>query len=419
MFRKKNPNSGYIAQAMLLLVALVGLSLFYAYFQFPQYRDKFLEVVSPKIIPKAQSRNVDLIQFDPYEAYEDGTLRNKISSRKVNPGQNFVYFASSMNNSSSEPTDINIIIWLGNSLNYVGSESFGGSCNWYSDTRKLNCYYRGVVPQGRANVVLRSSVSSSGSGQSTTTLFLKGSVGPEITTTDTLTITSSPTTPPTIPPTNPPTSPPTQAPTQPPATQVPATLTPTPTSYSYRTATPTPKITAKPKITTKPTVKPSTLKTPTPSPIPKSGPAPEIIGPDFLNNSLLGEGEGSIIKIYAAGSSSRKIYPNMQLLINDKVVWTFLDVEGNYKKREFVEFSYKHRSKLTPKEVKIAFTNDYVWFFWDRNLYVEKINIDGVDYLTKSPGSYSTGNWSFFKGCYSGNTQKEALRCNGYFSFGE
>jgi hypothetical protein len=187
--RNNKKNSGYVMQVILLLVSFIGLALFLSYFRNPQFREKFLEAVSPKINPQAaETKNVELIQFDPYEAYENGTLRNKISSRKVVPGQKFVYFVSSKN-LSANPSDINIIIWLGDSLNYLKSESKGGSCNWYADNRKLNCYYRAVKSQGNANLVIWAEVSPDASpAKTTTTLYLRGTVGSEITNADILEI---------------------------------------------------------------------------------------------------------------------------------------------------------------------------------------------------------------------------------------
>jgi hypothetical protein len=50
-------------------------------------------------------------------------------------------------------------------------------------------------------------------------------------------------------------------------------------------------------------------------------------------------------------------------------------------------------------------------------LYVDKINLNGVDIETEKATTFSTGSWSSTDGCADGFKQSEWLHCNGYFEF--
>ncbi len=130
---------------------------------------------------------------------------------------------------------------------------------------------------------------------------------------------------------------------------------------------------------------------------------------------------GSTIKIYAAGTPADGIYPTMQLILAGRVAKTFSDITGNPRTRLFNEYTYTVPApvKITPDLVKVNFTNDlYKGSDNDRNLMIDKINIDGVNYQSESPVVYSTGAWTNgFHSCSPGNLQTEWLVCNGYFEY--
>jgi hypothetical protein len=130
---------------------------------------------------------------------------------------------------------------------------------------------------------------------------------------------------------------------------------------------------------------------------------------------------GSLIKIYAAGTPANGIYPTMQLVLAGRVAKTFMNINADPAIRPFTEYSYKIpvAVKITPDQVRINYTNDLrVGPGNDRNLFIDKINIDGVDYQSERPTTYSTGSWNFSsKACVPGNLQTEALVCNGYFEY--
>lgn len=138
-----------------------------------------------------------------------------------------------------------------------------------------------------------------------------------------------------------------------------------------------------------------------------------------INPSLPSAGQGSTIVIYAAGTPGKKQYPNMRLRINNVPVKTFKGVKGEIQNRKFDTFTYTHPTKVTPNMVRISFLNDY----WnrrtgdDRNLVIDKVVIDGIEYQTEGPTIYSKGTWSSDNGCGGGFKKSEWLHCKGYFQF--
>ncbi len=127
--------------------------------------------------------------------------------------------------------------------------------------------------------------------------------------------------------------------------------------------------------------------------------------------------QGSMITVYAAGTPSSDIYPTMQLLIDDKVVSTWTDVRGNYKTGEYLRFSFTSAEEVSANRVKVAFVNDASRFgIDDRNLYVDKITIDGQPYETELSTTYAVGSYKKF-GCRDGFTRSIILSCNGYFQY--
>lgn len=130
---------------------------------------------------------------------------------------------------------------------------------------------------------------------------------------------------------------------------------------------------------------------------------------------------GSTIKIYAAGTPANRVFPTMQLLLNGHLAKSFSNVSGNPSIRPYAEYSFTIpvAVKVTPDQVRVAFVNDqYSGPNNDRNLFVDKINIDGVDYETERSTTYSTGSWSISKkNCAPGFFQTEALVCNGFFEY--
>ena len=137
------------------------------------------------------------------------------------------------------------------------------------------------------------------------------------------------------------------------------------------------------------------------------------------NQANQNQNNGSIVTIYAAGTSAAGVFPTMQLLVNNQVVQTFNDVEGDPNNAVYKTFTYNSPVKVSINQVKIAFTNDYATSFTDdRNLRVHDVNIDGTDYLTTDASVYGVGIRYNGVNCENGNYQSEWLNCYGYFQFG-
>lgn len=149
-----------------------------------------------------------------------------------------------------------------------------------------------------------------------------------------------------------------------------------------------------------PTSQPS--KTPTPSPSPK----------------------GSILKIYAAGVPALNVYPAIQLQIkNPQGKWSSVkswkNIKGNPSSRQFIELIYNHSTKLMPNTIRLRFTNDYYnpSKNQDRNLIIDKINLDGTDYQSEAQTTLSLGSWNHSTGCSEGYKKSEWLHCPGFLQY--
>lgn len=154
-----------------------------------------------------------------------------------------------------------------------------------------------------------------------------------------------------------------------------------------------------------------------PTPTPISAPVTPTPTPSPISEPIT----GSVIKIYAAGTPADRVYPTMQLILAGRVAKTFTNISANPAIRPYTEYSYTIPVpvKITPDLVRVAFVNDlYRGFGNDRNLFVDKITIDGVTYQSERPSTFSTGSWNFSnKSCTPGNYQTEILVCNGYFEY--
>jgi hypothetical protein len=218
-----------------------------------------------------------------------------------------------------------------------------------------------------------------------------------------------------------PTAAPTTAPT--PEPTVTPTSTPNPTLIPVVTINPTPTLVPQPTLqpspvlgaTTSPTA--SSIASINPTAVPPTSPLPS---PSSNNN---GRGRGriknsndhipSIIKIFARGTSALGVYPEMELVVNEKPVRKFIA------EASLGEYTYMHPVGVSHEQVKIKFLNDaYIFLLGqDRNLKIDKISINGDDYETESPAVYSVGTWSSENGCESGHKDSEWLKCGGYVQY--
>jgi hypothetical protein len=198
---------------------------------------------------------------------------------------------------------------------------------------------------------------------------------------------------------------------QPSSTPIPTTTpTPRPTSTPVPTATLTPRPTSTPVPTYTPTPIPTNTPVPTATPTPKPTSTPIPTVPPVSGTST--------IVIYAGGTQNGGTYPNMQLLINGKAVTSWSNINADGRKRLTQQYTYVSSTKVTAwNQIQVAFTNDKTGSSGDRNLFVDKITLDGVVRETELSSTYSTGTWSQSTRCAPGNKQSEWLHCNGSFTY--
>lgn len=141
--------------------------------------------------------------------------------------------------------------------------------------------------------------------------------------------------------------------------------------------------------------------------------------PISRSDVLSGAGCQSKLEIFAAGTPVGGVYPIMQLRVRGTPVATFADVRGNPSERRFQRFAYRHAGSISPSEVEVMFVNDISSPSEDRNLVVDRIVLDGLEFQTEASTTYSTGTWSDPDACGAGYKSSETLHCNGGFRYGE
>ena len=99
------------------------------------------------------------------------------------------------------------------------------------------------------------------------------------------------------------------------------------------------------------------------------------------------------------------------VLVGDVIVGTATTTTEN--KRFIFESPHDLEGAVT-----VAFVNDYSdGHNFDRTLWVDKINVNGVKYESESPSTYADGVWAKGAGCGSGFMQTEQLSCAGTFTY--
>lgn len=123
------------------------------------------------------------------------------------------------------------------------------------------------------------------------------------------------------------------------------------------------------------------------------------------------------ITIQAAGQRGDE---QMQLLINEQVVETWDNVAGDPSNRVFRSFTFD-ADGISADSIRIAFTNDLYdpGAGIDRNLVVDRIEVDGVTFETEDPSVFSTGTYRSADGLVPGFRERETLHGNGYFQFAD
>ena len=122
-------------------------------------------------------------------------------------------------------------------------------------------------------------------------------------------------------------------------------------------------------------------------------------------------GEGSEVTIFASGQTGNE---TMVLHIGGFTVQSWSNVGT-----ELTAYSYTANSAVAADDVRINFTNDQFdpATNSDRNLTVDRIEIDGIAYETEDSSVFSTGTWLPEDGVTPGFRESETLHSNGYFQY--
>jgi glucose/arabinose dehydrogenase len=122
------------------------------------------------------------------------------------------------------------------------------------------------------------------------------------------------------------------------------------------------------------------------------------------------------ITVYAAGSTGSE---QMQLQVGGTIVQTWNNVGGNADSGQFQAFTYSGAATATPDQVRVLFTNDLYEPAQnlDRNLRVDRIDVNGITVQSEDQRVFSTGTWLPADGIQPGFRQSEWLHGNGYFQY--
>ncbi len=120
------------------------------------------------------------------------------------------------------------------------------------------------------------------------------------------------------------------------------------------------------------------------------------------------------VAISAAGATGEE---SLALQIDGQTVQTWNDIGGDFNNGVFPTLTYDVDG-IAANQIRLVFLNDGVSADGeDRNLRIDKIDVDGRVIETESSNVYSTGTWDDATGCAPGFKQSEVLHCGGYFDF--
>ena len=124
----------------------------------------------------------------------------------------------------------------------------------------------------------------------------------------------------------------------------------------------------------------------------------------------------STVSVFAAGAAGDEAF---DLKVNDVIVSTFENVGGDPSTGEFVQFDYHTDEKLTADDIRVEFFNDVFdeETGLNRDLFVDKIVVDGVTYETEDPSVFSTGIFRDGEVTGPGFFETEKLNINGSFFY--
>ncbi len=123
----------------------------------------------------------------------------------------------------------------------------------------------------------------------------------------------------------------------------------------------------------------------------------------------------STVQVLAAGFEGEEI---IELQIDEQAVQTW-NLNSEASNRSFEVLVYETPETISADQVRLQFVNDRYRPAEgiDRNVLIDSVTIDGVQYQTESPEVFSTGTWKAADGIQPGFRESEILHTNGYFQF--
>ncbi|WP_342190392.1 carbohydrate-binding domain-containing protein [Stieleria varia] len=122
-----------------------------------------------------------------------------------------------------------------------------------------------------------------------------------------------------------------------------------------------------------------------------------------------------LVSIFAAGVTGSE---NLALQIDEQTVAEFSGIGGDVETRTFEQYSFENASPVTADQIRVLFTNDLVDLSGDRNLLIDRIEIDGVAFETEDDSTFSTGLWNpLNQAAVPRFAQSEWLYTNGFFEY--
>ncbi|WP_083435096.1 DUF4347 domain-containing protein [Rhodopirellula islandica] len=124
----------------------------------------------------------------------------------------------------------------------------------------------------------------------------------------------------------------------------------------------------------------------------------------------------SSISIFAAGAENTE---TIELWIAGERAQTWQNIGGDVDTGEFVQLDFDADTTVDISQIQIRFTNDLYDAdgVIDRNVRIDRVELDGTSYQTEAEDVYSTGTWQA-DGLTPGFKQSEWLHTNGHFQYG-
>lgn len=124
----------------------------------------------------------------------------------------------------------------------------------------------------------------------------------------------------------------------------------------------------------------------------------------------------SSISVYAAGAENTE---TIELWIDGQRAQTWQNIGGDIDTGDFVKLDFEADTTVDISQIQIRFTNDLYQNNGaiDRNVRIDRVELDGTSYQTEAETVYSTGTWQE-NGLTPGFKQSEWLHANGYFQYG-